>query len=142
MDSNQSPSPCSNSNTETQPGSKSLLASLWPFGSYIESNSNFKSEDTNTPEPEPEPEPEPYYTPKTTPTFKRLKNRLSGTREKQLIRAASRAFNDPPPKPGLGVCCGSSCDPCVNDLWREERDIWREMWGDRAVEREKGELEW
>jgi len=30
----------------------------------------------------------------------------------------------------------------VNDLWREERDIWREMWGDRAVEREKGELEW
>jgi hypothetical protein len=100
-------------------------------------------------EPEPEPEPEPYYTPKTTPTFKRLARlRLSGTREKQLIRAASRPHNDPPPPPGLGLCCGSSCDPCVNELWRQERDTWRERWGDHAIEDQntdqdkKKNLEW
>ncbi|KAI2788298.1 hypothetical protein POX_e06312 [Penicillium oxalicum] len=78
---------------------------------------------------------EAYYTPSETPTFKRLqKTRLSGTRTKQLLRAASRAYNDPPPPPELGMCCGSSCDPCVNELWKEERDVWRERWGDRRVE--------
>ncbi|KAJ5364721.1 uncharacterized protein N7496_010434 [Penicillium cataractarum] len=102
--------------------------------------------------PEPEPEPEAYYTPKDVPLFKALqKKRLSGTRTKQLLRAASRAYNDPPPPPELGTCCGSSCDPCVNDLWREERDVWRERWGDRRVEGEsdggsgsggRKELEW
>ncbi|KAJ6096814.1 hypothetical protein N7486_007560 [Penicillium sp. IBT 16267x] len=92
-------------------------------------------------------EPEPYYKPNEVPTFKTLqKKRLSGTRTKQLLRAAGRAYNDPPPPPELGTCCGSSCDPCVTDLWREERDIWRERWGDRRVEDGHGEgrkeLEW
>lgn len=83
-------------------------------------------------------EPEPYYTPESVPLFKTLqKTRLSGTRTKQLLRAASRAYNDSPPPPELGSCCGSSCDPCVNDLWREERDVWRGRWGDRGVEDDK-----
>lgn len=96
-------------------------------------NSN---QDHQLPSPSKEKEqPEPLYTPSDTPTFKRLqKTRLTGTRTKQLLRAASRAHDDPPPPPGLGVCCGSSCDPCVNDLWREERRVWRERWGVYAVE--------
>lgn len=153
----------------TQLGSGSLLTSLLsPFSSILhispqnksgevstlEKKDTTQSQDSSTTlqtnpsdtlkDPEPESTPEPYYTPKTTPTFKRLaKLRLSGTREKQLIRAASRAHNDPPPPPGLGVCCGSSCDPCVNELWRQERDTWRERWGDHAVEDKKdSELEW
>lgn len=101
----------------------------------------------NTKPNQPESEPEPYYTPTTVPLFKALqKKRLSGTRTKQLLRAASRAYNDPPPAPELGSCCGSSCDPCVNDLWREERDVWRGRWGDRRVEGDSGDgrkgLEW
>ncbi|KAJ5095117.1 hypothetical protein N7532_007408 [Penicillium argentinense] len=91
--------------------------------------------------------PEAYYTPNEVPLFKKLqKKRLTGTRTKQLLRAASRAHDDPPPPPELGTCCGSSCDPCVNDLWREERGVWRERWGDRAVEKDgdgkRKELEW
>jgi hypothetical protein len=32
----------------------------------------------------------------------------------------------------------------VNDIWKEERDVWRERWGDRAVEGDgkRKELEW
>jgi hypothetical protein len=142
--------------------SASLLTSLWPLSSILhisprveEVHVSTSSKDTtlpqttqsepSRPQEQTEPEPEPYYTPKTTPTFKRLsKLRLSGTREKQLIRAASRAHDDPPPPPDLGMCCGSSCDPCVNDLWREERDTWRERWGVHAVENRKDQkdLEW
>ncbi|CAI7637932.1 unnamed protein product [Penicillium manginii] len=88
---------------------------------------------------------EAYYAPNEVPLFKKLqKKRLSGTRTKQLLRAASRAHDDPPPPPELGTCCGSSCDPCVNDIWKEERDVWRERWGDRAVEGDgkRKELEW
>ena len=93
--------------------------------------------------------PEPVYAPQEVPTYKALqKKRLTGTRTKQLLRAASRAYDDPPTEPELGMCCGSSCDPCVNDLWREERAVWRERWGDGRVEDIRGaegrrkELEW
>lgn len=80
-------------------------------------------------------EPQQYYAPEETPLFKKLqKTRLTRTRTKQLLRAAEREYNDPPPPPGLGDCCGSSCDPCVRDLWKEEIGIWRERWGDWAVE--------
>ncbi|KAJ6063739.1 hypothetical protein N7499_012419 [Penicillium canescens] len=76
------------------------------------------------------PPPEPYYTPAETPLFKTLqRRRLTRTREKQLLRAAERDYNDPPPPPGLGDCCGSSCDPCVRDLWGEEIGVWRGRWG-------------
>ncbi|KAJ5757004.1 uncharacterized protein N7511_007186 [Penicillium nucicola] len=88
-----------------------------------------------TKHPQPPPPPEAYYTPTEIPLFKRLqKTRLSRTREKQLLRAAERAFDDPPPQPAPGDCCGSSCDPCVRDLWGEEIGVWRGRWGDRAVE--------
>ncbi|KAL2783184.1 hypothetical protein BJX66DRAFT_138297 [Aspergillus keveii] len=83
----------------------------------------------------------PLFEPKDVPRIKSAK-RLTATRTKQLIRAASRDHDDPPPKPGLGECCGSSCDPCVNDLWKEELACWRERWGvsDEEMERiEKGE---
>ncbi|KAJ5736563.1 uncharacterized protein N7483_001688 [Penicillium malachiteum] len=139
----------------TQPTKSTILSSiLSPFSSLLSVSSTKESEkkpgpeSVSTPasEPEPEPkaeikeqeeekveikEPEPYYTPNEVPKFKLLqKKRLSGTRTKQLLRAAGRAYNDPPPQPELGMCCGSSCDPCVNDLWREEREVWRERWGD------------
>lgn len=114
---------------------------------------------TNQPSPSPtapssnpnsdsDPKPSPLLPPQKTPTYIRLqKSRLSSTRAKQLLRAGARAHDDPPPPPELGACCGSSCDPCVSDLWREERSVWREVWGVDAVE-EKGKgdgregLEW
>ncbi|KGO67911.1 Oxidoreductase-like, N-terminal [Penicillium italicum] len=83
--------------------------------------------------------PEPYYTSEETPLYKTLyKTRLTKIRTKQLLRAGDRAYNDPPPPPGLGDCCGSSCDPCVRDLWKQEIGIWRERWGDRGVEEGTG----
>lgn len=82
--------------------------------------------------------PAPLYAPTEVPRIKSAK-RLTGTRTKQLVRAAERAHDDPPPPPGLGECCGSSCDPCVNDLWKEELACWKERWGDGAVEKKKGE---
>ncbi|KAL4779952.1 hypothetical protein BJX76DRAFT_351367 [Aspergillus varians] len=72
--------------------------------------------------------PLPLYSPQDVPRIKNAK-RLTATRTKQLIRAAARDADDPPPKPGLGECCGSSCDPCVDDLWREELACWKERWG-------------
>ncbi|KAJ5722863.1 hypothetical protein N7488_000898 [Penicillium malachiteum] len=150
----------------TQPAKSTLLSSiLSPFSSLLSISSTKESIEkpeaaaaaVSTPsEPASEPkaeikeqeeekveikEPEPYYTPNEVPKFKLLqKKRLSGTRTKQLLRAAGRAYNDPPPQPELGMCCGSSCDPCVNDLWREEREVWRERWGDRRVESDEGKL--
>ncbi|KAL4957050.1 hypothetical protein BDW69DRAFT_52119 [Aspergillus filifer] len=79
---------------------------------------------------------EPLYTPEEVPSIKKNK-RLTRTREKQLLKAAGRDLHDPPPKPGLGECCGSSCDPCVDDLWREEVRVWRERWGLDHQEKEK-----
>ncbi|KAJ5787477.1 hypothetical protein N7457_002467 [Penicillium paradoxum] len=79
-----------------------------------------------------QPTPEPYYSPEETPLFKTLaKTRLTKTRTKQLLRAGEREYNDPPP---MGDCCGSSCDPCVRDLWKQEIGIWRERWGDWGIE--------
>ena len=86
----------------------------------------------------PTPTPDPLYKPAEVPRIKNAK-RLTGTRTKQLIRAADRGHDDPPPPPGLGECCGSSCDPCVNDLWREELACWRERWGEGAVEKKEEE---
>ncbi|KAL5332381.1 hypothetical protein BJX70DRAFT_393029 [Aspergillus crustosus] len=90
------------------------------------------------------------FPPSEIPFLKRkAAKRLTNTRLKQLLRAASRDYNDPPPKPGLGECCGSSCDPCVNDLWKEEVVCWRERWGfDESFElgevrrRMPGSFEW
>ena len=136
--------------TEKSTESSFLSSILSPFSSLLSvSSPQSQSQSTEDSEEKPEPKqilpPEPYFAPNEVPTFKALqKKRLSGTRTKQLLRAAGRAFDDPPPPPDLGMCCGSSCDPCVNDLWREERDVWRERWGDRRVEEGNGrkDLEW
>ncbi|CAI7657699.1 unnamed protein product [Penicillium pancosmium] len=73
-----------------------------------------KTVQATTPTEEKTTPPEAYYAPNEVPLFKKLqKKRLSGTRTKQLLRAASRAHDDPPPSPELGTCCGSSCDPCT-----------------------------
>ncbi|KAJ5263777.1 hypothetical protein N7478_011382 [Penicillium angulare] len=133
---------------------------LSPFSSLLSSQTPPSEDKTKEKEKEQKPKedgnenenenettsPTPYFTPNQVPKFKALqKKRLSGTRTKQLLKAAGRAFDDPPPPPELGTCCGSSCDPCVNDLWREEREVWRERWGDRRVEADGGvrrDLEW
>lgn len=67
----------------------------------------------------------------TSPLARRT---LTHTRMKQLKKAASRDWNDPPPPPGLSDCCGSSCVPCVKDLWKEELQAWKERWGKSAVQ--------
>jgi hypothetical protein len=137
-----------NNNNDTK---NSAASSSTSASTQVSSTKTNPKPKTPTLPKEPESQsPEAYYTPNEVPLFKALqKKRLSGTRTKQLLRAASRAYNDPPPPPELGTCCGSSCDPCVNDLWREERDVWRERWGDRRVEGDgdggsggRKELEW
>ncbi len=64
--------------------------------------------------------------------------RITNIRKKQLIKAASRPFDDPPPPPKPDECCGSSCDPCVKTLWKEELACWRERWGSAAQEQPAG----
>lgn len=89
-------------------------------------------------QPQATPPPTPLYTPTEVPRIKKAQKHASGTRTKQLIRAAERDYNDPPVP---GECCGSSCDPCVMDLWREEMEVWRERWGGRVVEKSDGRLD-
>ncbi|EPQ32232.1 uncharacterized protein PFL1_00429 [Pseudozyma flocculosa PF-1] len=60
--------------------------------------------------------------------------KLTNTRKKQLIKAASRPHNDPPPPPAPSDCCGSSCDPCVKTLWKEEKLAWSQRWGPHAID--------
>lgn len=79
-----------------------------------------------------------YQNPTDIPRVKKAQKHLSGTRTKQLIRAAERTHNDPPVP---GECCGSSCDPCVMDLWREEVAVWKERWGESANDG-KARLDW
>jgi hypothetical protein len=57
------------------------------------------------------------------------KLRMTNTRKKQLIKAANREWDQPPPKPGYDECCGSSCTPCVKDLWKEDVLVWKQRWG-------------
>ncbi|KAL9934760.1 hypothetical protein V8E36_006535 [Tilletia maclaganii] len=73
-----------------------------------------------------------YPDPALTPSIQ-AQRRLTATRRKQLVRAASRNWDDPPPPPGLNECCGSSCDPCVKTLHKEELGAWRERWGETAL---------
>lgn len=70
-----------------------------------------------------------------SPTLRKLlKSRLAPVREEQLLNAAKR--EEKPVKPPAGDCCGSSCNPCVMDLYREELKCWKECWIDWA-EQEK-----
>lgn len=78
--------------------------------------------------------PEPVYADvETVPTILAQK-RITNLRKKQLVKAASRPHDDPPPPPKPDECCGSSCDPCVKTLWKEELECWRERWGAGATE--------
>ncbi|KAH6646229.1 hypothetical protein BKA67DRAFT_583599 [Truncatella angustata] len=62
---------------------------------------------------------------KHSPTLDRLlKSRLAPIREAALLKAA--VGEEKPGKPAAGDCCGSSCNPCVMDLYREELNIWKE----------------
>ncbi|KAK9413788.1 hypothetical protein SUNI508_11606 [Seiridium unicorne] len=66
-----------------------------------------------------------------SPTLARLlKSRLAPVRETALLNAAMG--NDKPVKPAAGDCCGSSCNPCVMDLYREELKVWKECADYRA----------
>jgi hypothetical protein len=62
---------------------------------------------------------------KHSPTLTRLlKARPAPLRETKLLDAA---FSDTKPvKPPPGECCGSSCDPCVMDLYAQELKVWKE----------------
>lgn len=62
---------------------------------------------------------------KHSPSLDRLlKSRLAPIREAALMKAAMG--NEKPAKPAAGDCCGSSCIPCVMDLYREELRVWKE----------------
>lgn len=65
------------------------------------------------------------------------KLRMTHTRKKQLIKAASRNWDQPPPAPGSDECCGSHCQPCVKDLWKEEVIVWKQRWGIQGDQQEK-----
>ena len=78
--------------------------------------------------------PEPVYRDvESLPTIL-AQRRITNIRKKQLIKAAMRPYDDPPPPPKPDECCGSSCDPCVKTLWKEELACWRERWGPGAQE--------
>ncbi|SNX81393.1 uncharacterized protein MEPE_00098 [Melanopsichium pennsylvanicum] len=82
--------------------------------------------------------PEPVYEDLETLPSILTKRKIANVRKKQLIKAASRAYDDPPPPPKPDECCGSSCDPCVKTLWKEELECWRERWGSGAQEKGTG----
>lgn len=69
--------------------------------------------------------PTPKEAKKFSPTLTRLlKARPAPSRETTLLEAA---FGDAKPvKPPPGECCGSSCDPCVMDLYAQELKVWKE----------------
>ncbi|SPO20645.1 uncharacterized protein UTRI_00121 [Ustilago trichophora] len=79
--------------------------------------------------------PEPVYADVESLPSILAKRKIANVRKKQLIKAASRAHDDPPPPPKPDECCGSSCDPCVKTLWKEELECWRERWGPVAQEK-------
>jgi hypothetical protein len=58
-----------------------------------------------------------------SPTLSRLlKARPAPSRETNLLNAAFSTTK--PIKPPPGECCGSSCDPCVMDLYAQELKFW------------------
>lgn len=58
----------------------------------------------------------------------RKKGKLAPSRLVELVKAAQR--DDAPPAPALGECCGSSCSPCVTELWKQELRVWTECQGE------------
>jgi hypothetical protein len=69
---------------------------------------------------------------KHSPTLTRLlKARPAPSRETNLLNAAFSTTK--PVKPPPGECCGSSCDPCVMDLYAQELKVWKECAAYREV---------
>lgn len=69
---------------------------------------------------------------KRSPTLTRLlKARPAPSRETTLLQAALSETR--PLKPPPGECCGSSCDPCVMDLYAQELKVWKECKALREV---------
>ena len=69
---------------------------------------------------------------KHSPTLTRLlKARPAPSRETNLLNAAFSIAK--PVKPPPGECCGSSCDPCVMDLYAQELKVWKECAAFREV---------
>lgn len=71
-------------------------------------------------------------------TLLKRKGRLAPSRFKDLLTAASN--RSPPLAPT--DCCGSSCKPCVNELWKQEVRCWEECnpEGQREEEEEEEEV--
>ncbi|ORY90851.1 hypothetical protein BCR35DRAFT_108270 [Leucosporidium creatinivorum] len=75
-----------------------------------------------------------------SPFLVKLKaRRLAPSRLADLYAAAGA--KTPPPAPDPWECCGSSCKPCVKELWREELKCWNEIHPDGAEEEEEEEDE-
>lgn len=76
---------------------------------------------------------------KHSPTLARLlKARPAPIREAALLEAAFSATK--PVKPPAGECCGSSCDPCVMDLYAQELKVWKECAAYREIAYEDADL--
>lgn len=60
-----------------------------------------------------------------------LKARPAPIREAALLEAAFGTTK--PVKPPAGECCGSSCDPCVMDLYAQELKVWKECAAYREI---------
>lgn len=74
-----------------------------------------------------------------SPTLtKLLKARPAPVRETALLAAATSPTK--PVKPPAGDCCGSSCDPCVMDLYAQELKVWKECAGLRVVTEHDNEI--
>lgn len=54
------------------------------------------------------------------------KERMANTRKKQLLKMV---LNPEAPTLDITACCGSSCQPCVKDLHKEELTLWHEARG-------------
>ncbi|GAA6055422.1 hypothetical protein JCM3770_006985 [Rhodotorula araucariae] len=70
-------------------------------------------------------------------TLARLhRKRLAPSRWRDLLAAGRGA--KPPKEPEPWECCGSSCKPCVLELYREEKKVWEEVHPD-GVSDDEGE---
>lgn len=73
-----------------------------------------------------------------SPFLVKLKGRrLAPSRLADLYAAAGAKKAPLAPEPW--ECCGSSCKPCVKELWREELKCWNECHPDGAEEDEEGD---
>ncbi|KAM0752309.1 hypothetical protein T439DRAFT_205409 [Meredithblackwellia eburnea MCA 4105] len=74
-----------------------------------------------------------------SPFLARLKKRgrLAPSRYKDLLAAAKGAKK--PKEPESWECCGSSCKPCVKELWKEELKGWEDCHPDGEEEEEEAE---